>query len=365
MRERDGEMVRIPALVLHQFIVDILRSYGMSSGDASVAADALVDADLLGLDTHGVAHLANHPSYVPGIESGLVNAKPNITVKDLGPVLAMVDGDDGMGLVAVNIALTHAMERCMETGVGIAWVRRSYHAGALAVFARRAALEGFLTLALTSTRPSVAPTYGLTAALGTNPISVGVPYQPSRVLLLDMATSAVAAGKIERARRNNQSVPTGWIIDKEGNDSTSPNDYFQGGSLLPLGSFPVHSSHKGYGLAVMVDVATGIISGMGHSLILPTHGHAHMVACVDISRVMPRNEFLGAVQQMVDDLHMLPAVSGYRVWVPGEREWNSYEDNVANGIPVAKPVFEELGQLAVRRGLDKSWSMIQQYWHED
>ncbi len=351
----------IPAAILRDYVVDALQAHGVSSAQAQMAAMALVDADLLGMDTHGVAHLLSHPSYIPGLQSGLVNAQPAVRVQDLAPNLMMVDGDHGMGLVAMATALDAARVRCKATGMAVAWVRHSYHAGALATYTRNGALDGLLTMAVTSTRPSVAPTYGIRAALGTNAISVGVPYEAGRPLLLDMATSAVAAGKIEQARREQRPIPEGWIIDRDGRNSTDPAAYFDGGALLPLGSSPAMSSYKGYGLAVMVDVLAGVLSAMGHSLRLPTHGHAHMIACIDVERVRPFADFQHGIQQMVDDLHQIPAVPGQRVLVPGEREWQTYQERTHNGIPVSVPVLEGLWQFAADHGLTSQAARLSQY----
>lgn len=347
---------RVRADVLKRVVVEILESFSVPLTHAEMAANALVEADLLGLETHGVAHLLSHPSYVPGLESGLVSPRPEVRVTETAPSLLKVDGGKGMGLVAMTTALEAVSARSGRVGIAIAWIENSYHAGALAYFTRCGALQGMLTIACTNTRPSVAPTYARKAALGTNPISIAVPYQGDRVLLLDMATSAVAAGKVEQSRREGNSVPFGWMIDNQGRDSTNPGDYFDGGALLPLGSTPELSSYKGYGLGVMVDVMTGLLSGMGHSLILPTHGHSHMIACIDIARIRTLDEFQSAVSDMVDDLHALPNVADHEVLVPGEREWRTYEERTARGIPVSDKILEQLRQFVIQRGITTSFS---------
>jgi LDH2 family malate/lactate/ureidoglycolate dehydrogenase len=352
---------RVPAAVLANFVTHALDRLGVPPPAAGVVAKGLIGADLLGLDSHGVAHFVDHVSYVPGIESGMVNPRAEITVTEASPALVMVDGDHGMGILAMQTALDAVMSRCAGVGLAVAWVRHSYHAGALAHFTRQGALQGFLTMAATNTRPSVAPTFGMRAALGTNAISVGVPYDEERVLLLDMATSAVAAGKLEVARREGRPIPLGWAIDREGLDTMDPADYFSGGALLPLGSTPELSSYKGYGLAVMVDVMTGLLSGMGHSLALPVHGHAHMVACLDVGRLMPGDAFRASVARMVDDLHAVPAVAGREVLVPGEREWCTYQDRSERGIPVSSPVLETLLGFARDRGLETDGEALSQY----
>jgi uncharacterized oxidoreductase len=140
-------------------------------------------------------------------------------------------------------------------------------------------------------------------------------------------------------------------VDRDGHPTTNPADYFAGGALLPLGSTPELSSYKGYGLAVMVDVMTGLLSGMGHSLALPVHGHSHMVACLDPSRLLALEDFRGSVARMVDDLHGVPAESGRAVLVPGEREWETYADRSRNGIPLSPAVLDQLAGFARERGL--------------
>ncbi len=342
---------RVSTEVLHQVISDVLQSYAVSQQHADMVARGLVEADMLGLDTHGVAHLVTHPSYIPGLESGLIDPHPTIRVTELASALAMVDGGRGMGLIGMTVALDAAMERALQHGMAAAWVQNSYHAGALAYFVRSGAVNDLITIATTNTRPSVVPTFGLQRALGTNPISIGVPYQANRVLLLDMATSAVAAGRVEQALRENESMPLGWVVDKNGQDTPDPADYFDGGGLLPLGSTPQLSNYKGYGLAVMVDVLTGLLSGMGHSLALPIHGHSHMIMCLDVSKVRGLTEFKEAVRTMVDDLHAIAPVAGHQVLVPGEREWQNYEERIVNGIPVSSKVLQDLSALLRKRGL--------------
>lgn len=353
---------RVPADALTAFIVEALCSYEMPHEDADFVAHGLVEADLMGLDSHGIAHFLDHPAYIPGIESGMVNVRPAMVITDLAPSLALLDGDRGMGIIALERAFLAIQSKCSTTGIGVAWVKNSFHAGALAHFTRKGALAGCLTFAATNTMPSMAPTYGRIAALGTNPISIGVPYKSTRVLLLDMATSVVAAGKLEIAQRHGDEIPKGWIIDRDGHDSTHPGDFFNGGALLPLGSAPELGSYKGYGLGVMVDVMTGLLSGMGHGLSLSLEsGHAHVIACLDMNRFHSVTDFEGGMQRMIDDLHHIPSMPGRGVWVPGEREWTTYEDRVEHGIPIEPGIMRSLVRYAEGRQLPQSIAILSAY----
>src|SRR5699024_10463933 len=230
----------------------------------------------MGHDSHGIVHLPEHFSYIPGFESKMVNTQPHIKIEQNTPTITSVDGDRGLGIIGLYKGMELALNSAKDSGMGMAVVKNCYHAGALSYYTRKIADQGMIGIALVNTARLVAPPMGKKRAIGTNPISIGIPYHPNRPLLLDMATSVVASGKIEIARREGEKVPKGLIVDNEGRGTTNPDDYFNNGALLPLGGSPETGGYKGYGLGVMFDVLTGILSGLGHGMsINKEDGQAH------------------------------------------------------------------------------------------
>ena len=221
---------------LHRLASSILEESGMSGEDADIGADVLLYADLRGIDSHGVAHLSAHQSYVKGLRNGNVNPRPKLKTISGGPTIAMVDGDGGLGPVVGHRAMEMAIEKARATGVGLVGVSNSRHYGSAGYYAEMALPHDMIGISMTQASPAVLPTFGAKRKIGTNAMSYAVPAGEEPPYVLDMATSAVAVGKLELARRRSEPIPVGWAVDSEGRDTTDPNDYWNGGALVPLGS---------------------------------------------------------------------------------------------------------------------------------
>src|SRR5246127_1404452 len=236
---------------LSEFSTRVFVHFGIPKADAAQAADVLACADLRGIDSHGVARLT---CYFDLLSEGLINPTPKIKILRSTPSTATIDGDNGLGLVVGPRANQIAMNMAEKAGSGWVSICNSNHFGIAGYYVLKALERDLIGLAMTNSTKLVAPLWGAERMLGTNPIAIGFPGKEEPPIVIDMATSAAAYGKIEMARRSGGKIPEGWAVDSEGRDTTDPNDMINGGALLPLGSDPERGGHKGYALAIMVDV---------------------------------------------------------------------------------------------------------------
>src|SRR5437016_6418777 len=254
----DVETRVFPIETLREFCTRVFLHLGVPKADAMKAADVLASADLRGIDSHGVARLH---TYFDLLALGRINPAPEIKLVHSTLSTATVDGDNGLGLVVGPQANRMAMEMAEKAGSGWVSVRNTNHFGIAGYYVLKALERDLIGWAMTNSTMLVAPLWGADRMLGTNPISIAFPGKEEPPIVVDMATSAAAYGKIEIARRRGGPIPEGWAIDADGHATTNPDDILQGGMLLPLGSDRDRGGHKGYGLAIMVDVLCGVLSG--------------------------------------------------------------------------------------------------------
>jgi LDH2 family malate/lactate/ureidoglycolate dehydrogenase len=348
--------VRVTAGELTAFVAALFGSFGLAEAAAGKAAETLVLADLRGVDSHGVARM---PFYADRIKRGKINLGARLRTLREGAATLALDADNGLGLLLA----TEAMERCVAkaeaSGLCLATVRQSNHFGIAGAYALLAARRGLGGLAMTNSGPLVVPLHGARAMLGTNPIAVAVPTGPGDEppLVLDMATSAVAWGKIENARRAKRAVPMGWALDEAGQPTTDP---WAAHWLTPLGGDREQGGHKGYGLAVVVDVLCGPLAGAAWSAEIASFrnlnrpanlGHVFMAWRIDAFREPA--DFYADVRAMLADLRATPPAVGHEaggVLVPGDPEIAAEAANRAAGIPVKPAVANELRALAAELG---------------
>ncbi len=348
------ERPRFRAADLHAFTAGVLEHFAVPADDARRGADVLIYADLAGIESHGIAHLATHRAYVPGLKSGEVQAVASITVMRESPVSAAWDSGAGMGVVVAPRAMEACIAKAEAAGIGMVTVANGRHFGAAGYYARMAAERGLIGMAMCNAGPRGVAAGGIEAVLGTNPIAVGVPSSSGEPFLLDMATTAVAAGKLEIARRVGKSIPEGWAIDADGNNSTDPHVTERGGSLLPLGSHLETSSYKGSGLGMAVEMFAGLLSGQGAGY--TNSGmrarNAFWFAAWRIDLFRDPEEFMADVQAFADYIRGTKPESGVeQVLVPGDKECAARADREANGIPLEVPTVAELRGLAEETGV--------------
>lgn len=334
---------------LRSYAADVLVAVGMAERDAAVVADSLVDTTLRGVDSHGIVRLL---PYVTKMERGGTKARPDVRLlRDRGAT-GVVDGDHGMGQVVGTFAMDAAIDRARRFGVGMIVATNSEHFGAAGYFARQAADRGYVGFASTNAPPVMAPWGGRAQAIGNNPVAFAIPTRRPPALVLDMSMSRVAGGKVRLAAKKGEGIPEGWIIDRDGAPSTDPND-LPDGALLADG-------HKGYGLAVIVEVLCGALSGaamlaeLPNWLFEPTEatrtGHAFIA--IDVEHFVERETFLDRIERMRDELRAVPPAQGVeRVLLPGDVE-AAVEARRSAGIPLPPEVHADLIALGERYGVD-------------
>lgn len=344
---------RFSATGLRAFTQAVFEHYGVPATDAATGAEVLVDADLMGIESHGIAHLPWHPGYAPGLKRGIVNPKPNVTALRDSPVAATWDADGGIGVITSERAMRACIGKAKTTGMGTIAVRNGRHFGAAGYYAHMAAKEGLIGMAMCNVPPIALAAGGAERVYGTNPIGFGCPIEGQEPFLLDIATTAVAGGKLEIAQRQGIPIPLGWAVDAEGNESTDPKALQQRGALVPLGSRLDTSSHKGYGLGLMVDILTGVLSGTGSGLFMnrPNLEQAHWFAAWRIDAFRDPVEFAAEMRKMADHIRATkPAPGVERVLIPGDPEHTARRDREVNGVPLDHETIEQLATLGEEIG---------------
>ncbi len=341
---------------LRAFVAELLTALDVPPQDAWTTADVLVAADLRGVDSHGVARLYQ---YVKRIRGGLIEVHPKVEVVHETPVSLRVDAGNGLGQVASSFTMTKVIEKAQQSGIGLATVFHSNHFGIAGYYAMMALKYHMVGWAFTNTTPLVMPTFGKKIMTGTNPIAVAVPAKDERPWVLDMATSVVPRGKLEVAARQGKTMPVGWAVDKEGQPTTDPKAALDGGAPMPLGGTRDLGGHKGYDLAILVDVLSGILSGAGYGPHLAGFwgteqasniGHFFMAFRPDL--VLPTSEFRERMDHLIHELKETPpAVGADRVLVAGQPEDEATERHKIVGVPLDTKTVEGLRTLSKELGV--------------
>ncbi|HEY8477443.1 MAG TPA: Ldh family oxidoreductase [Chloroflexota bacterium] len=337
-----------PVEVLREFTVQCFTAAGVPAEDARVVAENLIEANLRGVDTHGITRLLG--IYIKRLRAGLVNTRPNIRVVSESPSTVLLDGDNGLGAVVGRRAMELAIARARHAGSAWVGVRNSNHFGACAHFTMMAARADMVGIALTNGPKSMAPWGGVTPYLSTNPISFAVPSDDGPVVL-DMATSVVAKGHIFLAAAKGERIPEGWAMDKRGRPTTDPREAIEG-LVMPL------AGHKGYGLSMMIDILCGILTGGAFGPYIGSlytdmdrpQQVGHLFGAIDISRFVPVEEFKTRLGQMVREIRSCERAEGVeRIYVPGEIEAEKAARRLREGVPIPEPIRQEF--IAVAREL--------------
>lgn len=326
----------VEARALTTRVTRIFERLGAPESDAAVVADHLVEADLRGVHSHGVIRV---PRYVDEIRAGQLNVRPNIrVVSDRGGQVVM-DADNGFGHLAALRANEVAVERGKQHGMAGVALRRSTHCGALAYYPIRAIRHGLIGFATTNAGLNMTPTGGTKKLLGNNPFAVAVPTNRDWPMVLDMATSVVAGGKLDVARSKGQSIPLGWARDAAGDPTTDPAAAREG-SLEPLGG------PKGYGMAVMLDVLAGVLSGGRFGGMLGEGRFAQFFLTIEVERFLPLEAFRARMDELIDQIQNSPRAPGTeRIYVAGEIEHGLQVQRLREGIPIEASVLAELERV--------------------
>ncbi|MGE5483809.1 MAG: Ldh family oxidoreductase [Ignavibacteriales bacterium] len=341
---------RVSAQALGSFCEAVLERHGVPRDDAALISDSLVKANLRGVDSHGVARL---PAYVTRVRAGLMNAVTRVAILVDKPSLLLLDGGNGFGQVAASGAMRRIIEKAGKTGVAVAGLRNTNHFGMGAYFAMIPAASGMIGIAVSNAPPAMAPTGGSSPVLGTNPLSVCVPCGDGRHVVLDMATTVVSRGKVRLAAREGKKIPPGWGLDASGLPTEDPGAVLKGGTLTPVGG------PKGYGLAFVIDVLAGVITGAGFGPALKAlddlSGHActgNFLAAVSVESFMPPAEFFERMESFAAQVKGVARAPGVeRVYLPGEIEWEAEQERSSGGIPLSDEVLRDLNALGAEQDL--------------
>jgi LDH2 family malate/lactate/ureidoglycolate dehydrogenase len=342
---------------ISDFTKTIFQKIGCSENDAVIATKVLLSADLRGIDSHGVARLSG---YVRLWEAKRVNANPQLKIIHETPSTAVVDGDSGLGLVVAPYAMQVAIDKAKNVGTGWVAVQNSNHFGIAGYHAMMALEHDMIGIAFTNASPLVSPTFSVERLLGTNPICVVFPAGEEPPFVADMATTTAANGKLEILQRKGGVAPLGWIQTKEGKQSTDPHELKAGGALLPLGGDREHGSHKGYALGAIVDIFSAVLSGANYGPWVPPFpayvpmpdeqpgkGIGHFFGAMRIDAFRPAADFKMHMDKWIRRFRSAKTInSNEKVLIPGDPEREMEAERMKNGIPLLKPVVEDLKFLS-------------------
>ncbi len=341
----------IPVDQLTAFTEAALVAVGLMPADATTVAWALVEANLEGIDTHGVSRLA---LYAHRVKAGLAAARPTMRLTHPAPAVGMLDADNALGPLAATAAMDEAVRLAREFGVGMVAVAHTNHAAALSTYTERAAAQNCFACMVCNTPPGMPPWGGTQALLGTNPLAFAAPGPTADhpPVVVDLATTVVARGNIIMAARQGQPIPEGWAIDAQGNPTTDAQAALTG-AVLPM------AGPKGYALALMVEMLAATLSGAGwgpnvHSpyddWTQPTDAGLWCLA-IHLGPLMSAEAYTSRLGGLLDAIHAVPAAPGATIRVPGERRAEVRARRMAQGIPIDAATRKELDALAAEVGI--------------
>lgn len=350
--------VYVPVQKLVDFMVDALTAMTIPLNESKIIADVLITSDLWGVRSHGVAHLK---MYYERMKKGLQLPTTNITVVKDTPTTAVLDGGNGMGMVVGYKAMKMAIEKARQFGLGAVAVRNSSHYGVAGYYPLMAEREGMVGLSVTNAHPSTAPTFGVMPMLGTNPIAVAAPTDEEFPYMFDAATSIAPRGKIEIAARANKPIPEGWVVNQEGVSATDSSNMIEemnlgNVALLPLGGMhELMGSHKGYGLATLVEILSAAFQN-GTYLWGLTDTDAegkpqflrigHFFLAMDVEHFIPLADFKKISGNIMRDLRNSTKVPGQsRIYTAGEKEFYNTQRVRTEGVEITPGVQKALQTL--------------------
>lgn len=345
-------MVTIQIDALREFITEVLVKIGLEKELAVISANHMTFADAKGTDTHGIMQL---PVYVKRIKDGGINKRPVLKWLNETGQSAVLDADNGMGHYVTQLAMERAIEMAREHTISFVAVRNGSHFGAAASYTHLAAKENMIGFITSNAAPLMAATGGTERVLGNNPLSFAIPRKEEPHVMLDMACSNVAMGKLVMAQNRGESIPLGWALDKEGKPTTDPYEGFQGGgTLVPI------AGHKGYGLALVMDILSGVLSGSRYGkdvgkvadTTVPT-GVGCAILVINVDRIMPIDLFHNRLEDLVR-MVTTPQREDSRVYLPGERGAETARIRSQSGVPLTEKLQEQLKGIAQELGVETS-----------
>jgi len=353
-----SKRITVPHEVAFNFAVECFKAVGISVAHAEVCARGLVEADLCGVDTHGIQRL---PVYIGRLQKGLINDSPNISIDLITPACARIDGDDGMGFVVAREAMARSIELTDAFGFSICGILRSTHFGMARLYIEQAVSEGLIGIVMTNASPSLPPWGGRTPILGTSPLAIGVPGPTiEKHFLLDMAPSVAARGKIRKAMRAGESIPKGWALDREGNETTDPSKALEG-VVLPIGG------PKGSGIAMALDLLCGVVTGAGFgggvgdqfSMFDRPQNVGHFMITIKPDLFVDSEVFYSRMTKWVNTIQNVKKANGVeKIYLPGEIESETRAKRLEQGITYLSSDVNSLNDLARSLGTDSLKELV-------
>ena len=341
----------IRAEALQRVCRDLLVKHGLPPADAETTACCLVEADLRGVETHGVVRL---PHYLNRVRLGLIKLQPNIVVQHVTPVAASVDGDDGFGFVVATRAMEEAITMARTYGIGLVAVRRSNHFGMAASYVLQAARAGFMSMVFTNASASMPPWGGRDPVLGTSPFAAGAPGGKLPPFILDMSPAVAARGKVRLAAKRGETIPEGWGLDKEGRATTDPNKILDDGIVLPIGG------PKGSAIAMMMDIFGGVFTGSAFAGDVTNHTKeytkpqdvGHFMLAIKSGLFMTQEQFLARMDVLTGRVKAVRPAHGFdEILVSGEPEARKEAHRLRHGIQFPKAELDQLRAEADKAGI--------------
>jgi LDH2 family malate/lactate/ureidoglycolate dehydrogenase len=351
------EYVRVEYGSLKDFVISVLSSYNVPVEHSSIVADVLVTADLMGIESHGVQRLKR---YTMGIRMGSVNPKARMIIVRESNSTALIDGNAGLGQVTAYGAMEIAVRKASDVGISVVGVKNSHHFGIAGYYALQAVRRNMIGIVMTNSEALVAYTHTIGRSIGTNPIAVGFPARNPPPILFDAATSVVPIGKLEVYAKKGKKIPLGWAISPDGKPLDDPKEVLaKKGALLPLGGLGEDfGGHKGAGLALVIDLLCGVLTGANygkyvrHTTEREPANVGHFMIAIDIDKLTPIETFLERIEEYKRYIKSLTRISeDVDIWIPGEKAWLTMETRKKIGIPIHKSVLEELREESEKAGV--------------
>jgi len=354
----------IPFEILEKFTVDLMVKAGIPEADARIVGDALLQADKLGFDSHGVNRLKN--IYLDRIKDGILNPVTNYKIVREGPTTAVIDGQNGMGHAISYNAMKMAIEKAKKYGMGMVAVRNSSHYGFAGYYPLMAVRQNMIGITGTNARPSTAPTFGVDNMLGTNPLTFAMPTDEAFPFLLDCATSITQRGKVELYAREGKELPKGWVIDENGESKTNSSEVLKDliagkAALTPLGGVGEETGgYKGYGYATVVEILSAALQqgafmkmllGFENGKKVP-YRIGHFFMAVDISAFTDPEDFGKTTGSILRELRASRKMPGQtRIYTAGEKEYYTWMERKDKGAPFSSELLAEFRALCNEYGL--------------
>lgn len=349
---------------LKKLVKAVMETQGLSSDKAEDVANVMLEADRLGIESHGISRLG---MYMQGMKLGRINPAAEMSVVQETPVSAVIDANDGMGQPVSIKAMRLAISKAAANGIGMVTVRNSNHFGIGGYYSMMAARENLMGMVMTNSEAMVVPTFGRRAMMGTNPIAVTMPANPVW-FHFDIATSVVPAGKIEVYSRNNQPLPEGWSVGSDGKINTDPDTFLKirkeklDGGLLPIGGFgTTFGGHKGYAISLLVELLTGVFAGgctSNHVREIPNVDRCcHMFLAIDYGMFGDKKEIEGHFSTYLNEIRDSAKAAGFeRINTQGEVEEKTKRRIDWEGVAIHDKSIQEIQEIAAECGVD--WERI-------